>query len=67
MREIELNTVLNIIPDPEKNVYDISTRKSVEEIKRIVRIFKLAEAQKAEKILTATEDAICMNLVLSIN
>ena len=67
MRELELNTVLNIIPDPEKNVYDISTRKSVEEIKRIIRIFNLAEAQKAEKIITATEDAISMNLVLSVN
>lgn len=67
MREIELNTVLNIIPDPEKNVYDMSNRKSKEEIQRIIRIFNLAQSQREERILTITDNAICMNLVLSIN
>jgi hypothetical protein len=67
MREIELNAALNIVPDPEKNIYHLSSRKAENEIKRLIRIFRLAEVQREEKILTASDEAIMMSLVHSNN
>ena len=53
MREIDakerkLNAMLGIIPDPEDNVYDISTRKQVDEIQRMIRIFNINEEHKTK-------------------
>ena len=41
MQEHELNTIMDVVSDTIKNVYDISSRKNLEEIQRIIRIFKI--------------------------
>ncbi len=49
MQEHELNTIMGVVSDPIKNVYDITSRKNLAEIERIIRIFNINEAQKQEK------------------
>ena len=39
MKEQELNTLMSVVSDPIKNVYKIESRKDLEEIQRIIRIF----------------------------
>ena len=48
MNEIQLMTVMGVIADPEKNVYDLSSRKNRQEIERIVRIMNISNNQKIE-------------------
>ena len=45
MKEQELNTLMSVVSDPIKNVYKIESRKDLEEIQRIIRIFNIAENQ----------------------
>ena len=45
MKEQELNTLMSVVSDPIKNVYKIESRKDLEEIQRIFRIFYIAEYQ----------------------
>lgn len=45
MREVELNTIFNLIPDPEKNFVNIKDRKIRSEVERITRIFNLVQEQ----------------------
>lgn len=49
MQEHELNTIMGVVSDPIKNVYDITSRKNLAEIERIIRIFNINEEQKKEK------------------
>ena len=49
MQEHELNTIMGVVSDPIKNVYDITSRKNMAEIERIIRIFNINEKQKQEK------------------
>ena len=39
MTEIELNTIFNIVCDPEKNVYKLDSVKKIQEVQRIARVF----------------------------
>ena len=39
MKEQELNTLMSVVSDPIKNVYKVESRKDLEEIQRIIRIF----------------------------
>ncbi|MBQ8847827.1 MAG: hypothetical protein IJ003_02685 [Candidatus Gastranaerophilales bacterium] len=48
MTEVELNALFNITPEREKNVYATNSLKNVEEIRRIVRIFNIADKQRQE-------------------
>ena len=43
MKEQELNTMMSVVADPIKNVYKINSRKDLEEIQRIIRIFNISE------------------------
>ena len=45
MNEQELNATMSVIADPINNVYRINSRKDIEEIQRICRIFTIAEQQ----------------------
>ncbi|MFA6989327.1 MAG: hypothetical protein WC197_04590 [Candidatus Gastranaerophilaceae bacterium] len=45
MREIELNTIFDLIPDPDKNYVNIQNRKIRSEVERITRIFSLIKKQ----------------------
>lgn len=46
MRELELNAIFSIVPDPEVNKVNVSNRKMRQEIERMVRIFEITNAQK---------------------
>ena len=67
MQEHELNTIMDVVSDPIKNVYDISSRKNVEEIQRIIRIFKINEQQNMKNKMFAIKNLATLKLVLSDN
>ena len=67
MQEHELNTIMDVVSDPIKNVYDISSYKNVSEIQRIIRIFKINEEQNLKTKMFAIKNLPTFNLVLSNN
>ena len=67
MNETQLMTMMGIIADPEKNVYDLSSRKNRQEIERIVRIMNISKAQKIENKMLSIKKLAIFKLVLSNN
>lgn len=67
MQEHELNTIMDVVSDPIKNVYNISSQKNVAEIQRIIRIFKINEEQNMQTKMFAIKNLATFNLVLSNN
>lgn len=67
MKEHELNTIMGVVSDPIKNVYDISSRKNVNEIQRMIRIFKINEEQNFKNKLFALKNLATLKLVVSNN
>lgn len=67
MNERELNTIMGVIADPEKNVYDLSIRKNREEIQRIIRIFKITDEQDIKHRMLSIKNLATFRLVLSNN
>lgn len=67
MNEIQLMTVMGVIADPEKNVYDLSSRKNRQEIERIVRIMNISNNQKIEHRMFSRKKLATFKLVLSNN
>lgn len=67
MQEHELNTIMDVVSDPIKNVYDISSYKNVAEIQRIIRIFQINEEQNMQTKMFAIKNLATFNLVLSNN
>ncbi len=67
MKEHELNTIMDVVSDPIKNVYDISSRKNLAEIQRIIRIFKINEEQNMQTKMFAIKNLAAFKLVTSNN
>ena len=67
MNEKQLNTVLGTISEPIKNKYDISSRKQVAEVQRIMRIFAINEEQKNKHLMLSIKNLATFRLVLSNN
>lgn len=67
MKEHELNTIMDVVSDPIKNVYDISSRKNLAEIQRIIRIFQIKEQQNLNNKVFAIKSLASLKLVLSNN
>lgn len=67
MKENELNTIMGVISDPIKNVYKISSYKDLEEIQRIVRIFKISQSQEIKHRLLSIKNLATFKLVMSNN
>lgn len=67
MQEHELNTIMDVVSDPIKNVYDISSRKNMAEIQRIIRIFQINQEQNMKTKLFAIKNLATLKLVLSNN
>ena len=67
MKEQELNTMMSVITDPIKNVYKLDSRKDIEEVQRMVRIFSIADAQKNKHKMFSIKNMATMRLVLSNN
>lgn len=67
MNEAELNATMSVIADPIKNVYKLETRRDVEEIQRICRIFDIAENQGNKHKMLSIKNLATFRLVLSNN
>lgn len=67
MKEQELNAMMSVVSDPICNVYKFNSRKDIEEIQRMVRIFNIAEGQQNKHKLLSIKNVATMKLVLSNN
>ena len=67
MKEQELNTLMYVVSDPIKNVYKIDSRKDLEEIQRIIRIFNISESQHNKHTMLSIKNLATFRLVLSNN
>ena len=67
MREDELNAAISVIPDPVSNVYRLDSRKNIEEIQRICRIFAISDAQSNKHKMLSIKNLATFRLVLSNN
>ncbi len=67
MNERELNTIMGVIADPEKNVYNMKLQKNVNEIQRIIRIFKITEEQEIKHKMLSIKNLAMLKLLLSNN
>lgn len=67
MKEQELNTLMSVVSDPICNVYTFNSRKDVEEIQRMVRIFNISEAQHNKHRMLSIKNLATFRLVLSNN
>ena len=67
MKEEELNATMSVIADPVNNVYRLNSRKDIEEIQRICRIFTIAEQQGNKHRILSIKNMATLRLVLSNN
>ena len=67
MKEEELYTTMSVIADPVNNVYRINSRKDLEEIQRICRIFSIAKKQANKHKMLSIKNLATFRLVLSNN
>lgn len=67
MKEQELNTLMSVVTDPICNVYKFDSRKDIEEIQRMVRIFNIAENQHNKHRMLSIKNLATLKLVLSNN
>lgn len=67
MNEQELNTMMSVVSDPIKNVYQINSRQDLEEIQRIIRIFDISKEQDNKHAMLSVKNLATFRLVLSNN
>lgn len=67
MKEQELNTMMSVVSDPICNVYKFNSRKDIEEIQRMVRIFNISDEQHNKHRMFSIKNVATMKLVLSNN
>ena len=67
MKEEELNATMSIVVDPINNVYKLNSRKDIEEIQRICRIFAISEQQGNKHKMLSIKNLATFRLVLSNN
>ena len=67
MKEQELNAMMSVISDPINNVYKINSRKDIEEVQRMCRIFDITNSQHNKHRLFSIKNMATMRLVLSNN
>lgn len=67
MREKELNALIGIIPDPDNNVYKINSRKDIDEIQRIIRIFNINKEQHVKHLMLSIKNVATFKVILSNN
>ncbi len=67
MTEKELNIMMGMVTDPINNVYRINSRKDMEEIQRIIRIFNISKEQDNKHAMLSIKNLATFKLVLSNN
>ena len=67
MKEEELYATMSVIADPINNVYKLDSRKAIEEIQRICRIFAISDKQANKHKMLSIKNMATLRLVLSNN
>ena len=67
MNEEQLNRVFGTISEPVNNVYILHSRKEIEEIQRIIRIFNIHQEQKIKHKMLSIRKLAAMRIVYSNN
>ena len=67
MRELELNTIMGVIADPERSMLNIHDKKLVADLERLVKIMEINKAQDNKHRLLAIKNMATMKLLLSNN
>lgn len=67
MKEQELNTIMSVVSDPICNVYKCESRKDIEEIQRMVRIFNISNNQHNKHRMLSIKNLATFRLLLSNN
>ena len=67
MTEVELNALFDISPERVKNVYTTNTIKSKEEIRRIAKIFTIAQEQRETSVSISSRALAAFRTILVSN
>lgn len=67
MKEQELNLIMDVISDPIKNVYDISNKKNIQQIQRLIKTFELSKEQQIKHHLLSVKNLATLRLMMSNN
>lgn len=67
MNERELNTLFNIVTEPEQNAYKLDSVKKMQEIQRIVRVLEISKAQKESFKQISTRGLVAFKMLVSNN
>ncbi len=67
MDEEQLNAVLGTKREPVKNAYKSASKKSIEEIQRIIRIFNINAEQKNKHLMISIKNLATMHVMYSNN
>ncbi|MBE7705961.1 MAG: hypothetical protein E7Z91_01780 [Cyanobacteria bacterium SIG30] len=67
MNESEINALFDITTDPIKNVYDLSTRDSRQEVERIIRIFNIVKEQRKTCSRISARGLVAFHMLVSNN
>ncbi len=67
MNERELNTLFNIVTEPDKNAYAIDTDKQKREIQRIIRIFEISKSQRNSFKQISARGLVAFKMLVSNN
>ena len=65
MTEVELNALFDICPERVKNVYATNTIKSRNEIRRIAKIFNIAQEQKQSSKTISARGMLAFRAILA--
>ena len=67
MNERELNTLFNIVTEPEKNAYLLNDNEKVSEIQTIIRIFEISREQKQSFKQISARGLVAFKMLVSNN
>lgn len=67
MKEHQIEVILGIKPEPEKNVYHTNTFKQLNEINRIIKIFELKKEQNLNHQVLAIETLNSLKVMITKN
>ena len=67
MNERELNTLFNIVTEPEKDAYLLNDNEKVSEIQRIIRIFEISREQKQSFKQISARGLVAFKMLVSNN
>ncbi len=67
MNERELNTLFNIVTEPEQNAYKLDSVKKMQEIQRIIRVLEISKAQKESFKQISARGLVAFKMLVSNN